>query len=172
MTSLPTLSLKSWFIAVVIAAVLAFASQCFAQAPSFGPPQNISLPHSPTAVTTGDFNGDGKLDLAAIDTSPASLFSIILGNGDGTFQSPRSFPVNQPQADQSFPVAIIAGDFDGDHKLDLAIASFGVFANNVLGSISIFLGNGDGTFRGHNNIASSIPTGLAVVQFNRDGNLN
>src|SRR5437879_13607293 len=99
MTSLPTLSLKSWFIAVVIAAFLAFASQCFAQAPSFGPPQNISLPHSPSAVTTGDFNGDGKVDIAAIDTSPASLFSIILSNGYGRFQPPRGFPVNQPYAD-------------------------------------------------------------------------
>ncbi|MCU1309078.1 MAG: Alkaline phosphatase [Candidatus Angelobacter sp.] len=172
MTSLPTLSLKSWSITVLIAAFLAFASQCFAQAPSFGPPQNISLPHSPSAVTTGDFNGDGKLDIAAIDTSPASLFSVILSNGDGTFQPPRSFPVNQPHADQSFPVAIIAGDFDGDHKLDLAIANFGVFANNVLGSISIFLGNGDGTFRGPNNIASSSPAGLAVGDFNRDGKLD
>ena len=88
-------------------------------------------------VALADFNGDGKPDLAVAILeavgAPKQL-TILLGNGDGTFQS----PLNSPTSD--FPVALAAGDFNGDGKLDVAVSDFS-------GGIDILLGNGDGTFK-------------------------
>ena len=61
--------------------------------------------------------------------------SVLLGNGDGTFQGQMTYPVGAK------PVAIVAGDFNGDGRTDLAIANY--CANDV----SVLLGNGDGTFQ-------------------------
>jgi len=75
-----------------------------------------------------DFRGDGKLDLA---TGSPSGISVLLGNGDGSFQVPVKYSacgaVN----------VVIAGDFNGDGKLDLVGST---------GDICVLLGRGDGTF--------------------------
>ncbi|MGC2281905.1 MAG: FG-GAP-like repeat-containing protein [Candidatus Acidiferrales bacterium] len=70
------------------------------------------------AIVTGDFNGDGELDLAVTDTGD-NVVRILLGNGDGTFGPPTAIPVG------SYPTAIIAADFNNDGKLDLATANGG-----------------------------------------------
>lgn len=86
------------------------------------------------SVATGDFNRDGKIDIAVVHFETHTV-SLLLGNGDGTFQSPSTFPTGHN------PFAIVAGDFNGDGKLDLA-------SNDSYDStISVFLGNGDGTFQ-------------------------
>ena len=61
--------------------------------------------------------------------------SVLLGNGDGTFQNQVTYAVG------SEPYAIVAGDFTGDGRTDLAVANCG--SNDV----SVLLGNGDGTFQ-------------------------
>ena len=61
--------------------------------------------------------------------------SVLLGNGDGTFQNQVTYAVG------SYPVALVAGDFNGDGRTDLAVANYG--DNDV----SVLLGNGDGTFQ-------------------------
>jgi fibronectin type 3 domain-containing protein len=71
-------------------------------------------------VATGDFNGDGKVDLAITNESDNSV-SILLGNGDGTFQAP---PLEFTTASGATGVA--AGDFNGDGRLDVAVAGFAV----------------------------------------------
>jgi serine/threonine protein kinase len=111
----------------------------------------------PYAVATGDFDGDGNIDLAVTSLADNSV-SILRGNGDGTFQKAVPF------ATGARPHGIVAGDFNRDGKLDLAVA------NHEADTVSIHLGNGDGTFRP----ASTLPTpnrplGLALADFNGDG---
>ena len=92
--------------------------------------------NSPICVAVGDFNGDGKTDLAVANSMTGdNTVSILLGNGDGTFQSERTYTTG------SRPFSVAVGDFNGDGKADLAVANYG--SNTV----SILLGNGDGTFR-------------------------
>jgi hypothetical protein len=92
----------------------------------------------PTSVVAGDFTGDGRTDLAVANPS-SSTVSVLLGNGDGTFQNQVTYAVGTLG---SAPDAIVAGDFNGDGRTDLAIATANAFSNTV----SVLLGNGDGTF--------------------------
>jgi hypothetical protein len=114
-------------------------------------------------VTTGDFNGDGKLDLA-MSNYDYSVVSIFLGNGDGTFQ---------PQVDYgvaTWPGCVAVGDFNGDGKLDLAVANFGRSPGDNGNTVSILLGNGDGTFqREVDYLVQFAPRFVAVGDFNGDG---
>ncbi|MFQ6421331.1 MULTISPECIES: FG-GAP repeat domain-containing protein [unclassified Bacillus (in: firmicutes)] len=88
----------------------------------------------------------------------------MLGNGDGTFQSPSSLPVGQT------PVGIASADFNGDGKLDLVVA------NEFSQNISVLLGNGDGTFQSAVNYpvgtVGSFPLFVTVADFNNDGLLD
>jgi hypothetical protein len=122
----------------------------------------IPLGSNLSAIVTGDFNGDGKLDLAVTD-SEGNAVIILLGNGDGTFGLPTTIPVGKE------PESIIAADFNNDGKLDLAIANFG---DNT---ITLLLGNGDGTFTqasGSPYVAAGGPLQLAAADFNGDGKLD
>jgi FG-GAP-like repeat/Putative Ig domain len=113
----------------------------------------------------GDFNGDGKLDIAATGggfTHPENVVTILLGNGDGTF----SLAQDSTFATGSNPWAIVAADFNGDGKLDLAMVNYDG------DSVTILLGNGDGTFTAAPGSPISVglnPSALAVGDFNSDG---
>src|SRR6266436_2532508 len=114
----------------------------------------------PQSVTTGDFNGDGKVDLAVANNNFGSngSVSILLGNGDGTFQA----NVDYPTAGGAF--SVITGDFNSDAKLDLAVTDGG-FGNGL----SLLLGKGDGTFQTAVRYASGAGAeGLTTADVNGD----
>jgi hypothetical protein len=113
-------------------------------------------------IAAADFNGDGKIDLAGIDLTESTL-SILLGNGDGTFQSPISYSV------ADYPAGIAVGDFNNDGKPDLALEG----SSGGLHMLTIFLGNGDGTFAALPAVPAGAGTylpSLAIGDFNGDGN--
>ena len=84
---------------------------------------NFGAGGQPRSVAVGDFNGDGAQDLAVANFNSSNV-SVLLGNGDGTFQ-PRVGLVVAMNA----PESVVVGDFNGDGKPDLAVANS--FSNNV-----------------------------------------
>lgn len=136
--------------------------QAAAQTGIFVVPPQYATGIGPLAVAVGDFNGDGKPDLAVSNNCPASgcgnspsTVSILLGNGDGTFRPHVDYPVGTP-------TGVAVDDFNGDGKLDLAVANGD--------SVAILLGNGDGTFQAAVDYGTAGGTSaVAVGDFNGDG---
>lgn len=118
----------------------------------------------PNSVAVGDFDGDGKLDVA-VANSETNNIGILLGNGDGTFREAHTYPAGDT------PYAIRVGDFNHDGNLDLAVTNVSYSGTNP--TVSILLGNGDGTFQAPRNVrAGNQPTDLALGDFKRDGKLD
>ena len=129
---------------------------------TFQPHLDYAAGSNPNSVAVGDFKGDGKLDLAIANGNSVdpSTVSILLGNGDGTFQAPVSYPLN------TNGVSVATADFNHDGKLDLAVV-------DNIGLVSILLGNGDGTFQTRVDYpAGSFPGGIGLGDFNEDGNVD
>jgi uncharacterized protein (UPF0548 family) len=114
---------------------------------------------NPLGITTGDFDEDGHTDLAVCDAGGVSYdVSILLGNGDGTFQSAVGYPAGE------VPTCVATGDFDEDGHTDLAVTNAG--SDNV----SVLLGNGDGTFQTAVDYgAGDMPNDVATGDFDEDG---
>ncbi|MGA8347106.1 MAG: VCBS repeat-containing protein, partial [Isosphaeraceae bacterium] len=73
---------------------------------------------APVALVAGDFNGDGRTDLAVANYYSSNDVSVLLGNGDGTFRDQMTYSVGYG------PNALVAGDFNGDGRTDLAVANY------------------------------------------------
>jgi hypothetical protein len=116
----------------------------------------------PVAVIAADFNKDANLDLAVANFG-SNQVRVLLGKGDGTFPTSRSFSVTRP-------AALAVADFNGDHTPDLAVVEYG---GTGVSTLAIFLGNGDGTFKESATYQLGVESlALAVADFDGDGNLD
>jgi hypothetical protein len=149
---------------------------------TFQPALKYTLPaqatgtQQPLSVAVGDFNKDGRLDVAVTGntytpgysglygSSPGTFngyVNVLIGNGAGGFSADNSFALPGGQ-----PFAVAVGDF-GNGNLDLAIAEWD------LSAVTVLLGNGDGTFASPTNYATGVgPASVAVGDFNGDGKLD
>jgi len=140
-----------------VSVLLGTGGGAFAPATSF--PSGSSV-----GIASGDFNGDGKADLAVASLS-GNLF-VSLGNGNGTFQPSTTYPTGKGSGE------LTVGDFNRDGTPDIAVT------NGYGNSVSVLLGRGDGTFRPAVNYpVGNYPTGagpddIANVDLNGDGALD
>lgn len=132
---------------------------------TFQPAVNYTTPAEPAYVALGDFNGDGNIDIATSDQgeNPCYCVSVLLGNGNGTFQEPA---ITTDTIGRTLPVALVAGYFDADKNLDLALAES--FISSA--AVQVLLGNGDGTFRlGASYPLVGDPESIAIADFRNNG---
>lgn len=137
---------------------------------TFSPRVNFPAGAQSQDLAAGDFNGDGRIDLAVSLISPEFSLALLTGNGNGTFNAPVRFDNTAAQDDSP---AIVATDLDNDGRLDVVLAhALSCFVTPCVAArnITVMLGLGDGTFQTPFEI--DVGTGMsriAVGDFNSDG---
>jgi hypothetical protein len=179
---------------------------------TLGAPSFFATDNGPTSLVVGDVNGDGSIDLVTANAGQeyimntnaywAGSVSVLLGNGDGTFQPASTSPLptvpvsgavpfwpgSPPLAVPQVPRAVVMGDLNGDGKMDLAVAANYWYSGFVIttssapydywkseseGTVNVLLGNGDGTFTDDQTIYLnegnySSPLAMTAGDFNGD----
>src|SRR6267143_1191089 len=152
LSSAPLVAVLAW----PVPAVLPLADVSFIAS------RNYPVGQAPGGIGVGDFNGDGKPDLAFLGSNDVS---VLINSGNGTYLPAVNYAVGTD------PVSISIGDFNGDGKLDIATT---VSLPQIgLRAVAVLLGNGDGTFQAPVNYdVGSGAQFAAVADFNSDGKLD
>ena len=133
------------------------------QSAAFVMSASMTLGLNPSSVAVTDLNGDGKPDLIVANKGtyghPGSV-SVLLGNGDGTFQAPMNYNLG------GYPVSVAVADVNGDGRPDIIVAN--------LIDVAVLLGNSDGTFSARRALTLYStgflqPNSVAVADVNGDG---
>src|SRR5205809_3512866 len=138
---------------------------------TFGQTQSYDAGEGPEDIAAGDFDGDGNLDIVVADhgnefdipVDGGNVVSVQYGNGDGTFRNWTEFKAGP------FPNSVAVGDFNNDGHPDIAVAN----DKASIGSVSILINRGDGTFAAP--VAYTTPLDAKVVvagDLNGDGNVD
>jgi uncharacterized repeat protein (TIGR01451 family) len=144
----------------VVVIVLSIASSARAACPDLATASNFAVGTHPWAVAAADFDGDGRPDLAVVNSDSNSV-SVLLATGAGSFAAAVSY------ATGNAPVHIATGDFNGDGRIDLAIA------NNGGNSVTVLTNNGVGAFPTSATYAAhTAPFFIIAADLNRDGRLD
>ena len=132
----------------------------FQDSPDYLAQHTFTVGAGPFAVAAADLNGDGQPDLVAANYDDNTI-SVLLGNGDGSFQKQRTFPVGLE------PHSVAVADVNGDGRPDLVVANMGK------STVSVLLGNGHGEFLDHQTFpVRANPIFVAVADINGDGRLD
>ena len=145
---------------VAIGALMALAAPtAFAYPFATATTESLTSGDSPREVATGDFDGDGNIDIVVASALNGGKISILTGNGDGTFDAVSDFVING-----SAPLFLGVGDFNEDGDLD--VVAMGISSNRII----LGLGDGAGSF---STSTPEIPTGtlshIGVADFDGDG---
>ncbi len=135
---------------------------------TFGPARSLAVGNDPVAVTVGAFGAGGPVDIVTANNADDTV-SVLRGNGDGTFGPATAEAVGLR------PDAVAVGDVNGDGRLDLVTANAGSTLTGISAdnTVSVLLGNGDGTFAAAVNYGvGNNPVAVAVGQFTGDGHLD
>jgi hypothetical protein len=128
---------------------------------SFQPQQRFAAGDGPISVAVVDLNGDGGLDIVTANAGPvpgSNDISVLLGNGDGSFQPQQRYPVGD------LPESVAVADLNGDGNPDIVTANFSS------SDVSVLMGNGDGSFQPQQRYpAGDLPNSVAVADLNGDG---
>jgi hypothetical protein len=155
-TSYPGVSMVSQKTILLFSGLCLLAAQSFALDPHFKPPVDYSVGTNPEQVISADFDGDGKPDLAAVNSLSNSV-SILKNNGNGTFAAAVNYAVT------SHPTSLCAIDVDADGFPDLAVANYSS------ASISILMNLTNGTFDVAVDYSVGIqPTSICAADFDGD----
>jgi hypothetical protein len=123
--------------------------------------QGYSVGAGANQLIVADFNGDHIPDMATVNNS-SNTVSILINNGDGTFRAHTEYATGPS------PNGLAAVDWNKDGKIDLVVSNT---QSDAAHSISVLLGNGDGTFQAHRDISGApSPNSITVGDFNHDGN--
>jgi len=135
-----------------------------AEAQLFYPPVNYHTGSGAWWIAKGDINGDTITDLATVNYHENNA-SVLLGNGDGTFQD----AINTG-ADFDFPWSVAIGDLDNDGYGDMVVANNSTYTD---GNVMVLLSYGDGTFQTPVTYLAGVnPTSVEISDLNNDGNLD
>jgi hypothetical protein len=145
-------------VSLALAVVAVGSAPALAGDGTFSPAPGSPFPVSGvlTAVTVGDFNNDGREDLAATEQI-GGIVTVALGKGDGSFEAAPG----TPPTISDFPESIVTADFNSDGNEDLAVGGY----QDMPHKLPILLGAGDGTFTTTLQDAPDNPLGLAVGDF-------